>query len=543
LFNSWVFAVFFVVVWSAYWLLRRHLGMQNLLLLAAGYVFYGWWDVRFLLLIVLTTVIDWHTGLTVGRGPMTRSERGRGAGFLIVAAFVCTVIRWPALRLGDWAAVIPGDLTSWRWFLAVGALIVVANLVYPVLAALPEARRNRVFLACTVVANLGILGFFKYWNFFASSLAAMTQACFGFTPSAWTLEVVLPVGISFYTFQTMSYTIDIYRRELKPTSSLMLFATYLSFFPQLMAGPIERAHNLLPQFANLRAWVPGAWRGALWLIAWGLFKKMVVADNLAPLVTAAFAPYDQGATTVPADGLRLLIGLYAFALQIYGDFSGYTDIARGTARLLGFELMVNFARPYLALSPSDFWRRWHISLSTWLRDYLYVPLGGNRGGSWGTYRNLILTMVLGGLWHGASWTFVLWGLFHGVLLAIYRAAGIRPEDGAWRWPARLAMGVLMFHLTCLGWLLFRAQNLATVGVFIEGILLHPVASPATWAGLRDLVFFAWPLVVYEIAAGLTVGEPMQRWPWFVRLNVWLLVVMYLLVFTARQAQEFIYFAF
>jgi D-alanyl-lipoteichoic acid acyltransferase DltB (MBOAT superfamily) len=288
------------------------------------------------------------------------------------------------------------------------------------------------------------------------------------------------------------------------------------------------------------------WRQGLWLIFWGLFKKMVVADNMARIVGDVFGPYDHllSYPAIPHDGLRLLFGVYAFAFQIYGDFSGYTDIARGTSKLFGFDIMLNFNLPYLALSPSDFWRRWHISLSTWLRDYLYISLGGNRGGTFFTYRNLFLTMLLGGLWHGASWTFVIWGAYHGALLIVYRLLGIRPEEQQYSAWAKFLMWVVMIHLTCLGWLLFRAKNVATVAVFLQSILLHPHASPAAMDALRDIVFFGWLLMGFQVIQWLSKNlDPMARWHWFARLNVWILVMMSLLALASTEGRAFIYFAF
>ena len=243
-------------------------------------------------------------------------------------------------------------------------------------------------------------------------------------------------------------------------------------------------------------------------------------------------------------GLTLLVALYAFAFQIYGDFSGYTDIARGISKILGFDLIRNFNLPYFVTSPSDFWNRWHISLSSWLRDYLYIPLGGNRGGSWKTYRNLTVTMLLGGLWHGAAWNFVIWGAYHGVLLSVYRALGIRTEDGRYSRFTILLLGILMFHLTCIGWLLFRAQNVGTIVAFLEGIILHPVASATTWVDLMIVLKYGWFLVLFQIAQGITrTQDPLHRWHWFARLNVWLFVCMSLLAMSARSGQEFLYFAF
>ena len=356
------------------------------------------------------------------------------------------------------------------------------------------------------------------------------------------------MGISFYTFQTMSYTIDVYRRQTPACRSLLDFSAFVAFFPQLVAGPIERAGHMLPQFQWPRHLTRQDVNEGAWLIAWGLYKKMVVADNMSILVNTVFGPFDHpaGAVTVPHDGLRVLMGVYAFAFQIYGDFSGYTDIARGTARLLGFKIMLNFDLPYFATSPSSFWRRWHISLSTWLRDYLYISLGGNRGGPGAVYRNLMLTMLLGGLWHGASWTFVLWGFYHGALLVAYRASGVRTEQGGYsRW-ALFLMGVVMFHLTCLGWLFFRAQNLSTVSVFLQAILLHPSGSPESYVLFKEIIFYGWFLVVFDVLQGLSEAgslRPMSRWNWALRLNVWMLVLVSLAALTPQTPTTFIYFAF
>ena len=260
-----------------------------------------------------------------------------------------------------------------------------------------------------------MLGFFKYFNFFADSLHAVFDGL-GWQVDFVTLRVLLPVGISFYTFVTMSYVIDVYRREIPPTRDLLDFAVFVAFFPHLVAGPILRASTLSPQIDAPRRISRDQMRDGAWLIAWGYFQKVFVADNLAGLANGVF---DPGARPT---GINVLLGVYAFAFQIYGDFAGYSNIARGTSKLMGIELIENFRFPYFVRTPQEFWRHWHISLSTWLRDYLYIPLGGNRGGEWQTRRNLLLTMVLGGLWHGAAWTFVLWGVYQGVLLIGYRAA-------------------------------------------------------------------------------------------------------------------------
>ncbi len=417
-FNSLVFLVFFVVVYSLYRLLP-HRG-QNILLLVASYFFYGWWDWRFLSLIFVSTLIDYWAGLAIERA---------------------------------------GD----------------------------SAARRKFPLWISLVTNLGILGFFKYFNFFADNLGVLLQGL-GISAAARHLDIILPVGISFYTFQTMSYTLDIYRRQMRATRSFLDFATFVAFFPQLVAGPIERASRLLPQIEAPRILTRAGLESGLWLAAWGLFKKCVVADNLAVLVDSAFgAP----ATTGPI----ALLALYAFAFQIYCDFSGYSDIARGLARLMGIELMVNFDNPYFALNPKDFWARWHISLSSWLRDYLYIPLGGNRKGRRRTYINLALTMLLGGLWHGAAWTFVAWGAFHGLLLVIYhgwteiRAARDAAASGRFVWLRR----VWMFHLVCLGWLFFRAETLGQVGDMLRAMCSRFAWNIEAANMLAALVILCLPL--------------------------------------------------
>lgn len=600
LFNSYIFAAFFAIVFAAYWPLRRYWRAQNALLLIASYVFYGWWDIRFLCLIVLTTCTDYYCALMIGRGEASPASRAKASLGLLAAAFAFVTVQWEALTLArdqlrlslhvDWGSLLPGTFDlGWGVLVAVAALVLVANVAHPWLAALPEARRRKMFVALSAIVNLSVLGFFKYFDFFAASFSEAVSGTFGIAVSDWTLDVILPVGISFYTFQSMSYTIDVYRRDVEPTDKLSTVATYLAFFPQLVAGPIERASHLLPQFQRPRERIFGDWHTALWLIGWGLFKKIVIADNLAETVNTVFGPYDGANPSgmVPDDGLRLLVGVYAFALQIYGDFSGYTDMARGLGRLLGFDLMLNFRLPYFAISPSDFWKRWHISLSSWLRDYLYIPLGGNRGGTGMMYRNLMVTMILGGLWHGAAWNFVLWGVYHGGIQVIYRAflpgvdnlrkskkglpsqaAGYVPTKpgagkdlrGAFNGGGTVAgpaiahhlrragilfvAGLVMFHLTCYGWLLFRAQNMTAIAVFTESIFLHPFGSEAAWAAMQDVLFYGSFLLVYQLAQVLSgTLDPLARAGFFVRVTAWTILVMGLLAFASHKQQAFIYFAF
>jgi alginate O-acetyltransferase complex protein AlgI len=357
--------------------------------------------------------------------------------------------------------------------------------------SIPDARRKRL-VTVSILCNLSILGFFKYYGFFVESAQAL-GARLGVSLHAPMLHVVLPVGVSFYTFQSLSYTIDVYRGRMAPEESLLTFATFVAFFPQLVAGPIERAAHLVPEFRLPTRIEPRDLDEGVFLIASGVFKKVVIADNVSVIADAAFALNSPS-------GLQALVGAYAFAVQIYCDFSGYTDIARGSARCLGFHLMQNFDLPYFAGSPTEFWRRWHISLSTWLRDYLYVSLGGNRGGTVRTYRNLMLTMLLGGLWHGAAFTFVVWGAFHGALLCLHRALRglldrIRPRG---RFSSALystACAFVVFHLVTLGWIYFRAKSLGQANTLV--------------AALTTLSFVHWerqldPLGPVPLALALTL---------------------------------------
>ncbi|MCK6471045.1 MAG: MBOAT family protein [Planctomycetes bacterium] len=408
LFNSWTFWVFFLAVMGLYGVLAHR--WQNRMLLVASYVFYGWWDWRFLSLMGFSTVVDFYAATIIDRNedPVRRRR--------------------------------------WMWV--------------------------------SVVVNLCLLGFFKYYNFFIDS-AISALASMGVEAHAPTLTVILPVGISFYTFQTMSYVIDVYRRDLKAARSISEFALFVSFFPQLVAGPIERATNLLPQVQQPRRMTWEGWSEGAALIVVGLFKKVAVADLLAPMAQEAFSNPSQ------CTGSALLIGLYAFSIQIYADFSGYSDIARGLARMMGFNLMENFQQPYFSASITEFWRRWHISLSTWLRDYLYIPLGGNRGGPGMAYRNLFLTMLLGGLWHGANWTFVVWGALHGIYLAVHKRilSGVKPFDvppktNAKQWLSYLVKVVVTFHLVALTWIFFRAGSYQTGSfeiayAYLKGLLTWP----------------------------------------------------------------------
>jgi alginate O-acetyltransferase complex protein AlgI len=388
-----------------------------------------------------------------------------------------------------------------------------------------EVSRKRL-LAASIAVNLGILGFFKYCDFFIESFADLLRAA-GLQPNLNSLGIILPVGISFYTFQTMSYTIDVYRRELRPTRKLVDFLAYVSFFPQLVAGPIERARHLLPQFAEKRVITFEMVREGIWLSLWGLFKKVVIADNLAPLVESTYgAPQPTGPL--------VLLGTIAFAFQIYCDFSGYSDIARGVARILGFDIMFNFNLPYTAASLREFWQRWHISLSTWLRDYLYIPLGGNRQGPVRTRVNLLVTMLLGGLWHGARWNFVLWGAWHGTALAHQH---MRPPRRDWS----LAGWVWTMLIVLYGWLLFRAESFGHIAVLHRSFALWP-APPSGY--LLTLVIFTLPLVGMELWQRVKndLLAPIRLpWPALALLQGTLLVG--IVLFWTKPKVPFIYFQF
>jgi len=360
-----------------------------------------------------------------------------------------------------------------------------------------DIRRKKLFLFLSIFGNLSILGFFKYFDFFAANLQDLLGT-FGITIQPHFLHIILPVGISFYTFQTMSYTIDIYRREMPPTRKFFDFALFVAFFPQLVAGPIERAKHLLPQILKPRKVTVNKFYDGSYLIFWGLFQKVFIADNLAKIVDPIFA---AGA---PYNGASVLIGVYAFAFQILCDFAGYSNIARGLGKCMGFDIMINFNLPYFATNPREFWKRWHISLSTWLKDYLYIPLGGNRKGPLRTYRNLAITMLLGGLWHGAAWTFIIWGAYHGVLLIIHRAIkpflqSIPTPKGVFAAKLWFVLRVILFfHVICLGWLIFRTQSLAQLSGMLNSLLLNFHITPGLLTAFKDITYLIFFLVVVQI---------------------------------------------
>ncbi len=476
LFNSTVFLQFFAAFVLLYWICRGSLRARNVLIVVSSYLFYAWWQ------------------------PVE----------------------------GEWDLRFTGLLLASSSFdFAVGLA----------LDRIQDPARRRAVLVASVVLNLGILGFFKYCNFFVDAFATAATRL-GLDVGRSTLDVILPVGISFYTFQSMSYAIDVYRGTIPATRNYLNFLAFVSFFPQLVAGPIERASHLLPQFERTRVITLPMLEEGFWLIVWGMFKKVVLADSLAPLVEMVF---DHANTSGPA----IALGTLAFGLQIYCDFSGYSDLARGLARLLGFDIMWNFQLPYLATDIREFWRRWHISLSTWLRDYLYISLGGNRYGAARTYFNLIATMLLGGLWHGAAWNFVLWGAWHGLGLAAHRAmtGNATPQKDP---PAaiRRALGWLAtMTFVFYGWLLFRAKSFAQVETLTLS-LFNPATPPWLGSLALNLAVFSTPLILMELWQRQTNNllAPLQLRP-SLRLLLQGVLIFAVALFWTRDRASFIYFQF
>lgn len=383
----------------------------------------------------------------------------------------------------------------WDWrFPCLMAVTTVVDYV-ATRAMLVHPEKKRAYLGVSLVNNLGVLFILKYFDFFQANVLSVLHQV-GIDGSPRLLGLILPVGISFYTFQRLTFVIDIYRDQAHAEVGFLDFALFVSFFPLLLSGPIERAKQMMPQLMQPRNITGRHWEDGIWLVSWGLFKKVYVADNLAALVDPVFMEGWHGS------GGEALVAVYAYAFQIYCDFSGYSDVARGIATLLGFEVRWNFNLPYFASNPSDFWRRWHMSLSTWLRDYVFIPLGGSRQGTWQTNRNLLATMVLVGLWHGAAWTFVLWGVYHGLLLIFYSL--ISPERGTDRRVSHVRAVVnvaIMFHFTCLGWLLFRASSLQqATDVFLA------IASSLTPVDLS-------PTLLGQLCWYIAILLVVQLWQW------------------------------
>lgn len=477
LFNSIDFAIFLPIVFALYWFVtNRNLKLQNLLIVVSSFVFYGWWDWRFLFLMVGTASVDFIVGILLSKQEIK--------------------------------------------------------------------RKRKILLSYSIIANLGILAFFKYFNFFADNFVS-AFTIFGVKLNPVSLQIVLPVGISFYTFQALSYTIDVYRKKLEPTKSIIDYFAFISFFPQLVAGPIERATNLLPQFYKKRTFDYSKAVDGMRQILWGLFKKIVIADNCAEYANLIFdnSPEYSGST--------LVLGAIFFTFQIYGDFSGYSDIAIGTSRLFGFELMRNFNFPYFSRDMAEFWRRWHISLSTWFRDYLYFPLGGSRGGTWLKVRNTFIIFIVSGFWHGANWTFIVWGTLNAIyflplLLTNKNRNNLEIVAQGKLFPnvKELSFMLLTFGLTVFAWIFFRAENIGHALSYISGILSPSLFTlPEILPKTKILLVFVFVLIewfgrehqyaIYNL--GTNWYKPF-RWALYC---VFLFSIFY---FTGKE-QQFIYFQF
>lgn len=428
------------------------------------------------------------------------------------------------------------------------ALILVTTIVDYTAALLMQSntdeRLRRRFLITSIAINLCILGFFKYFDFFTESLVLLVNNL-GFHASPLSLHIILPVGISFYTFQSMSYTIDVYRRKINPITNILDYGLYVAFFPQLVAGPIERATSLLPQILSPRSVSFSKIQLGCYYIGFGLFLKVFMADNLARLVDPVFA-----GNTIHTGFYYLLAG-YGFAFQIYGDFAGYSYMAKGLGAILGFDIMDNFNLPYFARNPQQFWRRWHISLSTWLRDYLYIPLGGSRDGTLKTVRNLFITMMLGGLWHGAKVTFVAWGFFHGILLAMHhlfsnvrqRYVSSRSEESSK--VLNLIKIIVFFHIIVMSWYFFRANSLEQVWVITSSFFTDFGFDYAkNRIFIQKLIFYISPLLIFQLIQyhrkDLLV---IFRMPILVRSSLYAFAFYLVVIFGVTNAQEFIYFQF
>jgi alginate O-acetyltransferase complex protein AlgI len=478
-FNSLTFLLFVAVFFPVYFSLK---GTWRLLWsLAMSYLFYGWWDYRFLGLIVLSTVVDWWLGIYIDR----QEEPG------------------------------------------------------------PRKRA----LVMSMVMNLGFLGFFKYFNFFIDSFIQM-QESIGLHPSASTLNIILPVGISFYTFQSMSYTIDVYKKEIPVEPDLIKFATFIALFPQLVAGPIVRAIDLLPQMGDDKKFEWNRLHSGLGRILWGFFKKVAIADSIGPFVDQVFENPGIYSSS------HLLVGVIFYSFQIYCDFSGYSDIAIGLARIMGYDFPENFRSPYFSKNFSEFWTRWHISLSSWLRDYLYIPLGGNRQGKWGTYKNNMITMLLGGLWHGANWAFVFWGFLHGLFLILQRfwSPYWKKINETLRLPKFVdtAISILtVYTLTNIAWVYFRSGSLGRKSFAIANEVLGGIAQmhAFNFASIINKFQFIKGAGLIAVLIFVEALNPRMQWnsmqlnnPTF-RLVAFSVLIWLIALFGSFGANAFIYFQF
>jgi alginate O-acetyltransferase complex protein AlgI len=485
LFNSFNFLYFFSIFYVLYWFIfKNSLKYQNILILVASYIFYASWDYRFLVLIIISTLLDFFIGLMIANSYKT-------------------------------------------------------NL-------------KKLLLLISIVINLGILGVFKYYNFFVESFVDLIG--YG-SSSNWTLNVILPVGISFYTFQTMSYSLDIYKGDLKPSRDFVSFAAFVAFFPQLVAGPIERAKNLLPQIINKRKFNHTQSVEGLKLILWGLFKKVVIADSLALFVNPIFENFDL------LNGSSLFIGIFLFSFQIYCDFSGYSDIAIGVSKLLGIELKVNFSYPYFSRNIGEFWKRWHISLSTWFRDYLYIPLGGSRGSTGRVLLNIGIIFVVSGFWHGANLTFVVWGLIHAILYIPFFLLGINRKytsdvvANTTIFPSVREFFQISttFFFVMIAWVFFRSDTLYLAFsylkiMFSKSLFENPllelsalIVSSGNRATIIVLVIFIlveWLQRKSDIPFTFKSNSTLSKFRWI----IYYIVIVLIILFGGSQ-QDFIYFQF
>lgn len=486
LFNSIQFAVFLPIVFLLYWFVfdrfisksKHQLKLQNAFVVAASYVFYGWWDWRFLLLIAFTSFCSWGSGLLIGK------------------------------------AETKGKAKRWMWL--------------------------------NIVLNLGILALFKYYDFFVTEFAHL----FHISTEGLLLKVILPVGISFYTFQALSYSIDVYRGKIAPTKDIVAFFAFISFFPQLVAGPIERATNLLPQFLKKREFRYDNAVDGMRQILWGLFKKIVVADNCAVYVDQVFSTYAE------QSGSTLLMAAIFFTFQIYGDFSGYSDIAIGTAKLFGIKLMRNFNVPYFSRDIAEFWRRWHISLTTWFRDYVYIPLGGSRVSKSKVIRNTFIIFLVSGFWHGANWTFIAWGAYHAILFLPLILTGKNRKytnqvaEGRFL-PTLKEIGqmLLTFFLAVIGWIIFRSATISDSVHYIVGMCDASLFSVPWMKTVNSFVLLVGSILMmiviewlqrnneHGLSLNKTLARPLVRW------GLYLLITLMVFVLQSNKAVQFIYFQF
>lgn len=472
-FNSLIYALFLPIVFIIYWLLKNQLKLQNLFVVIASYIFYGWWDWRFLILIALTSFCSWGSGLLIAKSQEPRAK-------------------------------------------------------------------SKFWLTANIVLNLGILATFKYYDFFVSEFGAL----FGISTESLLLRIILPVGISFYTFQALSYSIDVYRGNIKPTKDIIAFFAFISFFPQLVAGPIERATNLLPQFLQKRTFSYEQGVDGMRQILWGLFKKIVIADNCAIYVNQVWETYDT------QSGSTLLLAAILFTFQIYGDFSGYSEIAIGTAKLFGIKLMRNFNNPYFSRDIAEFWRRWHISLTTWFRDYVYIPLGGSRVSKVKIVRNTFVIFLLSGIWHGANWTFLAWGAFHAALFLPLILHGKNRKytnnDVTWRDIPKM---LLTFGVVVIGWILFRAETIGQAwemilcGICNRSLLTAPYLINRTYYMPLFLCLGVMLLIEWVNRSKAHSLELSNIHSHTIKYAIYFGLILLIILFTPATPSPFIYFQF